>query len=66
MSQYKRKTEDEYEIQSLWSGQWECVTTESTWREAKTQVKCYRDNEPHIAHRIVKKRVKKESEAKNA
>jgi hypothetical protein len=55
---YKRKTEDEFEIQS-WTpqGGWECATTEVTRRDAREQLKCYRENEPGTAHRIVKKRV---------
>jgi hypothetical protein len=55
---YIRKTEDEFEIQS-WSPQsgWELATTETSRKDAREQVKCYRENEPHIAHRIVKKRV---------
>jgi hypothetical protein len=55
---YIRKTEDEFEIQS-WSpqGGWELATTETSRKDAREQVKCYRENEPHIAHRIVKKRV---------
>ncbi len=63
---YKRKTIDEYEIQSNYGQGFECVTTETTWKEAKAQVKCYRDNEPNVRHRIVKKRVKiQESESLN-
>lgn len=61
---YKRKTKDEYEIQGNYGQGFECVTTEATWREAKAQIKCYRENEPY-QFRIVKKRVKiikKESE----
>lgn len=56
---YIRKTEDEYEIQS-WSPQygWELSTTEVTRKDAREQIKCYRENEPHISHRIVHKRVK--------
>lgn len=55
---YVRKTKDEYEIQGYYGGQygWECVTTEETWKEAKEQVKCYRDNEPY-SFRIRTKRI---------
>lgn len=48
-------TEKEYEIQGLYSGTWECVTTESNWKDAKAQVKCYRENES-VPFRIVEKR----------
>lgn len=54
---YKRITKDEYEIQGCYSQGWECVTTEETLKEAKTQLKCYNDNE-NYPHRIIKKRVK--------
>lgn len=53
---YKRKTQDEYEIQGNYGHGWECVTTEENWKAAKEQVRCYRDNEPY-SFRIVKKRV---------
>lgn len=56
---YKRKTEDEYHIEGHYCHGWETVTIESTWKEAKAQVKCYRENEPN-AFRVVKKRVKKD------
>ena len=56
---YKRKTQDEFEVQSYYPGSgWECVCTEETRQEARAQVKCYRENEPNRAHRVVKKRVK--------
>ena len=64
---YTRKTIDEYEIQGYYGNQygWECVTIETTWREAKQQLKCYKENEPY-QFRIVKKRVKKEVNNENA
>jgi len=55
---YKRKTEDEWEIQSYTpQGGWELATIETSRKDAREQLKCYFENEPHIAHRIVKKRV---------
>ncbi len=57
---YIRKTYDEYEIQGDYGYGFECVTTESTWKEAKAQLRCYRENELGIAFRIQKKRIKKE------
>lgn len=54
---YKRKTEDEYEIQGDYGQGWEMVTTEVTRRLAIDQIKCYRYNEPGKCFRIVKKRV---------
>ena len=55
---YKRKTEDEYEIQGNYGQGREMVTVEVTRKEAKDQLKCYNENEPY-PHRIVKKRVRK-------
>jgi hypothetical protein len=57
---YIRKTIDEYEIQGLYQTGWELETVEETYKEAKQQVKCYRDNVPGTSFKIVKKRVKKE------
>jgi hypothetical protein len=58
MSGYKRKTEDEFEIQSYTpQGGWEMATTETNRPAARDQLKCYRENEPHLQHRIIKKRV---------
>jgi len=54
---YKRKTVDEYEVQSNYGQGWECVTTEETRKEAREQLRCYNENEPY-PHRIIKKRVK--------
>jgi hypothetical protein len=58
MIKKERKTIDEYEVQGNYGHSWECVTTEETWRAAKEQVKCYRENEP-VPFRVVHKMVKK-------
>lgn len=57
---YKRKTIDVYEIQGYYGETYgyEVVTTEETYKDAKEQLKCYRENEPAISFRIVKKREK--------
>ena len=55
---YIRKTYDEYEIQGFYYGQWELETTESNYRDAKAQIKLYRENQPEVAHRIKKIRVR--------
>ena len=56
---YKRITKDEYQIQGYFAGYgWETETTEATYKDAKTQAKCYRENVPYLI-RIVKKRIKK-------
>jgi len=54
---YVRKTYDEYEIQGNCGYGWDCETTEETWKDAKAQAKCYREN-VNYPIRIVKKRVK--------
>jgi hypothetical protein len=59
---YQRKTTDEFEIQGDYGYGWEMVTVESTWLEAKEQIKCYRENQP-APYRIVRKRVPIKSHA---
>ena len=54
---YKRKTKDEWEIQGNYGHGWEMVTVEETWKEAKAQLRVYRENEPQYRHRAIKKRV---------
>lgn len=55
---YKRKTRDEWEVQGLYNGEWECVTTEDTLKGAKDMLKCYNENETRYPHRIHKVRVR--------
>lgn len=54
---YKRKTQDEYQIHADYGQGFEEVTAENTRKAAKEQLKCYRENEPGIVFKIVKKRV---------
>ena len=56
MSKYVRKTKDEYQIQGNCGYGWDVETYEETYKEAKDQAKCYRDNVSN-AIRIIKKRV---------
>lgn len=60
MSNYVRKTFDEYNIEGDYGyGQgFEVVNTEKTWPEAKRSVKEYRQNQQGIPFRITKKRVR--------
>jgi hypothetical protein len=60
---YQRKTTDEFEIQGNYGHGWECETAEATLKEAKAQAKCYREN-VNYPIRIIKKRIKIESEVK--
>ena len=59
---YVRKTKDEYEIQGDCGYGWEMETTEETYKAAKAQAKCYREN-VNYPIRIVKKRVRIEQKA---
>lgn len=54
---YKRKTKDVYEIQCNYGYGWDCETVEETWKDAKSQLKCYHENISYPV-RIVKKREK--------
>lgn len=61
---YIRKTRDEYEIQGYISGYGrEIETTEETWKAAKAQAKCYREN-VNYPIRIIKKRIRIENNNK--
>jgi len=53
---YQRKTRDIYEIQGLYGDTWETETTEATKKQAKIQLKTYRENVPTIQYRIKKTR----------
>lgn len=44
---YKRKTIDVWYIESNCGYGWDLETTELTFREAKEQLKCYRENYPY-------------------
>jgi hypothetical protein len=57
MSTYIRKTEDEYEIQQYTPYGWELATTETNRKDAREQLRCYRENDPSGSYRIIKKRV---------
>jgi len=55
---YTRKTRDEYRIHGNYGQGFEEVCAEDTYKAAREQLKCYRDNEPQYRHKIVIKRVK--------
>lgn len=56
---YKRKTYDEYEIQGNYGYGWDMETVEENYKDAKAQLKCYRENGSG-SYRIVKKRIRYE------
>lgn len=53
---YVRKTRYVWEVQGLYYGEWECLTTEESKKEAVEQRKCYDENERGVPHRIKKVR----------
>lgn len=55
---YKRKTRDEYQIHGDYGQGFEEVCAEDTYKAARAQLKCYRENEPQYRHRIIKRRVR--------
>lgn len=55
---YIRKTKDEYQIHDNYDQGFEEVTAEDTFKAAKDQLKCYRDNERGVVFKIIVKRVK--------
>ena len=60
---YTRKTYDEWQIQGLYSGQWEEVCSEDNRKEALQRLKEYRENESGTAFQIKKLRIKIEPKA---
>ena len=58
---YERKTKDEISIESYY-GRWEEVTIEDNMEEAREMLKCYKENQPNVPHRISIKRIKIERE----
>ena len=55
---YKRKTEDEFDIEQFCYGSWEVVNTETTREDARRSLREYRENQPEYPARIRKHRVK--------
>jgi hypothetical protein len=54
---YQRKTRDEIRLYVNYGGGWEHETTEDSWKEARAQLKCYRENCPQCPAQIKKCRV---------
>ena len=46
----------EYEVQGYYCGSWEMLTTEASRQEALDMMACYDENEPHVPHRIRRRR----------
>ncbi len=58
---YQRKTQDEYQIWQRTPEAWEEVCAEKTRKAARETLKEYRENQPEYDVKIVKKRVKIET-----
>lgn len=58
---YIRKTTDEWNIYGNYGFGFEHVTCEVTRKEAITNLKAYRENEPGISFKVIKNRVRKEN-----
>lgn len=46
-----------YVVQGNYGAGWEDVTAEDSWQECRARLREYRENEPHYAHRSVRRRV---------
>ncbi len=57
---YERKTRDEWTIQGNYGygDGWEDLSAYDDRREARADLRAYRENEPEYAHRLVKRRVR--------
>ena len=55
---YVRTTKDEYVLLGLYSGTWEELTAEETYKAIKQQLKCYQENEPATPYKIKCNRIK--------
>jgi hypothetical protein len=55
---YQRKTRDYWDIEQNcgYGDGWEVVCAEDTWKEAKAQLRCYRENQPEYPVRASKRR----------
>lgn len=53
---YIRKTRDVYAVEQNFGYGWECLSACDTWKEARTEAKWYRQNQPQYPARIVKRR----------
>ena len=56
--EYVRKTKDVYYLMGNYGYGWEEMFECENWKDAREQLKTYRDNEPQYSHKIVKRRVK--------
>jgi len=57
---YKRRTEDEYQIWANYGygDGYEEIDCSDNLKDAKINIKLYRENQPQYAYKIIKRRVK--------
>lgn len=58
MSGYVRLTRDDFDVEGDYGGGFELVTCAETYRDARRDLRDYRENVPGVAFRIVKRRVR--------
>ena len=58
MSNYQRKTRDEWQMWSNYGYGWEHELSEDSWREMRERLKEYRTNAPQYRYRAKRVRVK--------
>lgn len=58
---YQRKTIDLWDIEGRYSDGWEVLCTETSRKDARENLKAYREAEPGIAFRIRKYRARMEA-----
>lgn len=56
------KTELQHIVQGNYGQGWEDVTASLDYREARNDLKAYRKNCPEYAHRLIKRRVKRDTQ----
>ncbi len=55
---YKRKTVDEWQIHQNWGQGWEEVSAYDNSRDAREDLKAYRENQPEAPCKLICRRVK--------
>lgn len=55
---HKRKTRDEYQIHQCTAQGWEEICSYDTRKEAKADLKAYRENQPEYPAKCIKRRIK--------
>lgn len=56
---YKRKTIDVWIVQGNYGQGWEDVTSSESYKEARQDLKDYKENDKNYLYRLILKRIKK-------